>query len=126
MLQVLNQEAIRDNRILDAEDLTVLVLVMFHYLADLLTLQFILPSEEILSLYSGHETITLEDLFDLHGHLLLNLIAQLLSTLMFNKLTAMKSEDAIPMTPLTLTEEILDLEMDLLEPALQSSKYLLI
>jgi len=126
MLQVLNQEAIRDNRILDAEDLTVLVLVMFHYLADLLTLQFILLSEEILSLYSGHETITLEDLFDLHGHLLLNLIAQLLSTLMFNKLTAMKSEDAIPMTPLTLTEEILDLEMDLLEPALQSSKYLLI
>jgi len=126
MLQVLNQEAIRDNRILDAEDLTVLVLVMFHYLADLLTLQFILPSEEILSLYSGHETIMLEDLFDLHGHLLLNLIAQLLSTLMFNKLTAMKSEDAIPMTPLTLTEEILDLEMDLLEPALQSSKYLLI
>jgi len=126
MLQVLNQEAIRDNRILDAEDLTVLVLVMFHYLADLLTLQFILLSEAILSLYSGHETITLEDSFDLHGHLLLNLIAQLLSTLMFNKLTAMKSEDAIPMTPLTLTEEILDLEMDLLEPALQSSKYLLI
>jgi len=126
MSQVLNQEAIRNNRIPDAEDLIVLVLVMFHYLADLLTLQFTLLSEETLSLYSGHETTTLEDSFDSHGHLLLNLIVHLHSTVMFNRLTAMKSEDATPMIPLTLTEVTLDPVTDLQEPVLLSLKYPLI
>jgi len=81
-------EAIRNRVKLDAEDLPALDHVMFLYLK--LEHLLLLSLEELPSTFNGQETITQEDLSDLHGHKLQVQMFMPISTLEFNKLPVTK------------------------------------
>lgn len=74
--------------------------------------QLPLINEEIRLQFNGLETTMLEDLLDLLGHLHPIPILHQHSTLEFNKSTVTKLVDVDPATLLTLTEEMMVLEME--------------
>lgn len=124
MLPALNREAIRSKHKLDAAVPIVSDLAKSLYQSVLQALLFTLLLAVILSLFNGLVTIMLAALSASLGHPPLNLTTPLTLTNAFSLSAVTRLVDVTPTMLLTLMEEILDLPMDLLVPALRLSTFL--